>query len=292
VEELYSLKTAKTELSEEDVNLIEGLKELVEGKELTHKQKSELPDSAFAVVIKRKGKSGKIIKERKYPIRGTPDDKTRVRSALRYLGMPRNQEALRKLGVSVKSVLRKILNRAKELGMKKLLKRRLRAMDMQLLRKAVKKIRASRKEAELLKADLANQRGAVEDLKSTKVKYAGGIKNLANQVKGLKTKVKSSEITVASLKKEAKDTKDFYIIQARKVIERRTELGDFAKGLKDEDLADNGKFELAKAKKILAEKEAEEKKVELKTASLNVGDKEKADQYAKNREIVNKKAFG
>lgn len=280
-EELSLAEYSKEEL--EDLKLF-----LTQAKKLTYQEEKNLPDSAFCVVITKKGKGGKVIKKRMYPIKGTPDDKTRVRSALRYLGMPRNQQALRKLGVSVKSVLRKILQRAKELGMKDLLKRRKKEATLdktyfrKLLRKAVSKIKDARKNSQLITAK--------------KEKFVGGIKKLASKVRDLRQQNKSFEIKVASLQKDVENAKTFSIEQATKAIKRREELGDFAKGLVDADLVDETKYEIAKAKKIIAEKEKvakdEKQKKDLTTASLNVGDKELDDIYAENRKKVDEVAFG
>lgn len=275
-EELYSLKVAQIELSKEEVDTVESLQEIVEGKKLELEERKKIPDSMFAVIIKKKGKSGKILKIRKYPL----DTKDRVRSALRYLGMPRNQATLRKLGVSVKSVLRKILKRAKELGMTELLKRRAKAMDRKLLRKAVSKIRDTKKQAKLATSKLE--------------KFTGGIKKFAGKIRGLRKEAKDYELKIASLNENLEETKKITIANASKSLKRREELGDFAKNLTDKDLIDEAKYELAKAKKIIAEKEVEEKKgkkPELKTASLNVGDKEQEEEWAKGRKKVNKSAF-
>jgi chromosome segregation ATPase len=222
-----------------------------------------------------------------------------VRNALARLAQKAPREELARLGISVKSVIRKVLRRARELGMKGLLKRRglkgsavKNFLNKQILRKAVSKIRKIKKDFELLKKEAEITKANLENLKVKREKYSKGIKKFANQIKQLKSKAKSLEVTVSSLKKEVEDTKHFYLTNAKKVLERRNELGDFAKDLKDKDLIDDTKYELTKAKKIIAEKEAEKKKIELKTASLIVGDKEKEDQWAKNREIVNQKAFG
>jgi hypothetical protein len=269
---------------------------LADAKKISYEEKKNLPDSSFAVVVTVKNKkTGKPRKIRKYPIH----DEAHVRNALARLAQKAPREELARLGISVKSVIRKVLRRARELGMKGLLKRRglkgsavKNFLNKQILRKAVSKIRKIKKDFELLKKEAEITKANLENLKVKREKYSKGIKKFANQIKQLKSKAKSLEVTVSSLKKEVEDTKHFYLTNAKKVLERRNELGDFAKDLKDKDLIDDTKYELTKAKKIIAEKEAEKKKIELKTASLIVGDKEKEDQWAKNREIVNQKAFG
>lgn len=255
---------------------LEGLKFfLTQAKKLTYREEENLPDSSFAVVITKKGASGKTIKIRKYPIRGTENDETRVRSALRYLGMPRNQATLRKLGVSVQSVLRKILQRAKELKMHDLLKRKgvEKSSIRKLLRKAVSRLISSKKQTSLVKAKIE--------------KFGKGIKKYANAIRGLRKQNKDYEVKVASLEKETDNVKEFYLANAKIIFERRNELKDFAKDLTDQDLLNEDKYKLAQANKVLAEKN----KPELKTASLNVGDIVGEANYVELRKKTNTVAF-
>ncbi|MHA1437853.1 MAG: hypothetical protein ACTSPD_09750 [Promethearchaeota archaeon] len=91
-----------------------------EAKVLTTEQRNKLPDNMFAVVIRVKNKiTGKTRKIRKYPIH----DEAHVRNALARLGQEAPKAELQKLGVSINSVMRKILKRAKELKMDELLKK-------------------------------------------------------------------------------------------------------------------------------------------------------------------------
>ena len=160
-------------------------------------------------------------------------------------------------------------------------KRREQAMDRKLIRKAVSKIIEAKKKDKLTTAKLE--------------KFTGGIKKFAGKVRGLRKEVKGYEVKVASLNENLEEVKKNTIANATKSLKRRTELGDFAKSLTDKDLIDEAKYELAKAKKIIAEKEVEEKKTkkkpDLKTASLNVGDKEQEEEWAEGRKTVNKNAF-
>lgn len=89
-------------------SLIESDAEL--SSKLNTKDRNALSDDDFAVVVKKNGK-----KIRKFPIH----DEAHVRAALRLL--PRAKETLSKLGVNITTVKRKILARAKKLGMKELL---------------------------------------------------------------------------------------------------------------------------------------------------------------------------
>ena len=182
-----------------------------------------------------------------------------------------------------------------------------------LLRKAVSKIRTSRKEAELSKAKVEKFVGGIKkfankvrdskkevelvkanlDSTNSKIKkFVGGIRKFANKIRGLKGKVKGYELEVASLKGKVEETKKFYLENAKKIVERRNELTDSE--LTDEQILNDKDFELAVAKQQLAEKDAEEKKEskKLETADLHIGDKTHGeDYYKKFRKGVNKVAF-
>jgi len=88
--------------------------DLEESKKLPYSKRQELPDSEFAVVVKKGDQ-----KVRMFPIH----DESHVRNALARLGQPKPRATLKSLGVSVESVKRKILNRAKKLGMTDLVER-------------------------------------------------------------------------------------------------------------------------------------------------------------------------
>jgi hypothetical protein len=84
-------------------------------KVLTTKVRNALPDSQFALVKVVKNKvTGKPRKIRMFPIH----DATHVRSALSYLGHPKVQENLRKMGVSVEEVRNKVIKKAKKFNIK------------------------------------------------------------------------------------------------------------------------------------------------------------------------------
>lgn len=85
------------------------------GKVLKSKDRKELSDADYAVVITVKNKkTGKTRKIRKYPI----NDEGHVKSALGRIADEENRKALKKLGVSPVSVERKIKKRARRFGMK------------------------------------------------------------------------------------------------------------------------------------------------------------------------------
>lgn len=261
--------------------------DLEEGKKLSYQQKKALSDSDFAVVVTVKNKiTGEPRKIRKYPIQ----DEAHVRNALARLGQEAPQEELRKLGISPETVIKKVLARAKELGMTELLERRKaktieKSAVRKLLRKAVEKIHliksampseVSDRVKELIKegkkvTDAVKQ--AWDEYKTKTQakhsKFVKGIKKFAGCVKELKKKTKEKDLENASLKSEVENTKKFYLEKATVIISRRNELGDFAKDLTDVVIADDKEYELIKAKKIVADNE----KQVLETASTKVGDK-------------------
>jgi hypothetical protein len=110
------------ELSEDEINSFENEYEsdFEEAKKLTYEQKKNLPDEDYAVVITVKNKvTGEPRKIRMFVI----SDEAHVRNALARLGQVAVQETLKKLGVSVEEVKKKILKKAKELNMTELLKK-------------------------------------------------------------------------------------------------------------------------------------------------------------------------
>jgi hypothetical protein len=91
-----------------------------ESKKLTYKERQNINDDMFAVVVTVKNKkTGEPRKIRMFPIH----DPAHVRNALARLGQPGPKATLQKLGVSVETVKNKILKRARQLNMKDLLER-------------------------------------------------------------------------------------------------------------------------------------------------------------------------
>jgi hypothetical protein len=128
-------------------------------KRLTYQERKAMPDNMFAVVVTVKNKrTGRIRKIRKYPI----NDKAHVRNALARLAQPKAKATLRELGVSIESVRRKIMTRARKLGMKSLIERhRAKSESYKAkvetlkasVRKVVKRLIEANKKIELYKAN-------------------------------------------------------------------------------------------------------------------------------------------
>ena len=93
--------------------LADTLEDVEFAKKLSTKDRNALSDSDFALVLTKKGKDGKTTKIRKFPIH----DEAHVRAALSRIAQVKVKEDLAKLGVNITTVKRKILARAKKLGM-------------------------------------------------------------------------------------------------------------------------------------------------------------------------------
>ena len=90
-------------------------------KSLTSKERKELSDDKFAVVVTIKNKkSGKERKVRRYPI----NDKAHIRNALSNLAKPETKATLDKLGADIEAIRSKILDQAKKMIKTSLLKKR------------------------------------------------------------------------------------------------------------------------------------------------------------------------
>jgi hypothetical protein len=112
IEMVYTSQLEGEDFIDEDGTKIE------EAKKLTYKERKNINDDMFAVVVTVKNKkTGEPRKIRMFPIH----DEVHVRNALARL--PQATETLKKLGVSPDTVKNKILKRAKELNMTELLKR-------------------------------------------------------------------------------------------------------------------------------------------------------------------------
>jgi len=284
VKKTYILEESKLEMDEDALNIIENNSfealALEESKALAYAEEKGLPDSAFAVIVNKKDKaSGEVTKIRKYPINGTTNDETRVRAALRYLGMPRNQEELKSIGVSSETVKNKVLDRAKELKMEDIIK--IHGMEKSkvnsLLKKAANKIKNAKKETVICNSKLE--------------KFVKGMKKFATRIRDNRKEIKNKDIENSTLKQKVEDTKTFYMERSTLIMERKNKLGTFAEGITDEVLVNDNEYNLLTAKKIIAEKDIP-KEPTLETSSLKVGLKVKGDDdyYKKMRTEINKAA--
>jgi len=241
---------------------IEG--EVEESKKLTYQERKNLPDDKFAIVIKVKKKKGDGYRKiRMFPIH----DESHIRNALSRLNQEKVRKNLRKLGVSIESVRKKILKRAKELNMTQLLERYKGGVEME------EKIKELEAQVQAKDEEIAKLRQTIDELKK--------------ESEEAKAKVEQIEQEVEKKIEEAKE-------QAKIVAQRRAELGEeFAKDLSDEDLLDDVKFENAQLKKQLAELKKKEKASYEKGSKDNQDDEDKKDEdnLLKMQKRIRKLAF-
>ena len=144
-----------------------------------------------------------------------------------------------------------------------------------LIKEAVGRILKAKKERGLVVASSTE--------KATLLK--GGIKKVVNQL--IETRAKLADLETAMQKKI-----DFYKDNAKKIYDRKQELGDFAEGMTDEQLVDDKELEIARLKKQVAEKETDTSHIE--TANENVGHKDTrrdTDYYKNVQKQINDRAF-
>lgn len=229
------------ELIGEDNKIIE------DAKKLTYKERTKIDDDMFAVVVTNK--DGKKV--RMFPVH----DPAHVRNALARL--PQATETLNKLGISPETVKKKILKRAKELNMTELLKRHdkggISTVD-EIMKKYSKAsiedvVKFLETEIDTAKASITSKDQEIATLKTDK-----------DTVTAELATIKASLVTVKEEAKVAKEALDAKLAaeKAALITARKAELGEeFAKDLKDEDILDETKYELAKTKKELALAKAE-----------------------------------
>ena len=355
-------------------------------KKLQYEERKSLSDNMFAVVVRVKNKkTGGTRKIRMFPIH----DEAHVRNALARLGQEAPQATLKQLGVSVEQVKKRIMRRAKQLGMTELIERHQekaqeepkpveqviepvvekptesteqksieeqpkaveapeavvepkaeetpKATEAPVVEEEIEEYEDGFEEAKKLTyekrqeipddmfavvitkddkkirkfpiQDEAHVRNALARLGQEKVQQ--GLQKLGVSIESVKNKIlkRAKELKMtellerykASLKKigkkyltmkkeleEAKKQTEFYKENAKKILDRKTELGEFAEGLTDEKILDDKEYEIAKLKKQVAKQQP----VIIEESSDKVGDKTKNDAYyVDKRKEINKRAF-
>jgi len=222
---------------------------------LPYEKRKELKDSDFAVVVRVKNKkTGKIRKIRKYPI----NDEAHVRNALSRLGQDASKKGLQELGIKLDDVLKKVLQRAKQLKMYSVLLKN--EDDCNRLGISIPKVKAT-EEAE---AELAG----------VTARYLEAIKRVAKKFNKVRADNKK-KIDALTYEKEnlesdlIKITSKLEKANKKITLTRRTaELGDWANEMTPEEILDTEKY-----KATMAKKKKEEEKLALHTATdENVGD--------------------
>ena len=252
--------------------------ETEESKKLTYKERKDISDDMFAVVVTVKNKiTGEPRKIIMFPIH----DPAHVRNALARL--PQATETLNKLGVSPESVKKKILKRARELNMTSLLERYKGEMEEIVMEE---KIKALETEIASLKATLEEKDKVIVSKDEEITKSNQVIETLKKESEAAKVKIEEIQKDVEKKIQEAK-------AEAIKLTQRRNELGDFVKDIKDEDLLDDAKYENLKLKKTLKEKDEEiaalKKKKKKKDEEGDGDDNDDSDDENDNNDEGNEK---
>ena len=274
-----------------------------EAKKLTYQERKNLPDNMFAVVVTVKNKkTNKPRKIRMFPIH----DENHVRNALARLNQEAPKRSLKKLGVSIETVKKKILKRAKELNMKSLLERykgEIEEIEKEEKAAAATGFKVKCKDCghefisdvrgESAKCEKCG--GACETIGDQASQKEDEVEKLKAEISSLKEELKKKDEEISSLKDEntkLKERVEKAKEEGRKIGERRVKLGEFAKDLTDDELLDDVKYENAQLKKENAELK---KNKDINKGStdddLDVGSKDKEKDIFAVQKRIRKKAW-
>lgn len=260
--------------------------ELPEVAHLGIDERTKLHDSQFAVIKKIKCEtSGKRRKVRMFPL----NDSTHVRIALARLEEDNVKDTFKKLGISYDKTMEKILNKAKELDMKDILKK----YEESTVEEQASLFSEVLKQVDELSAQVKELTDAQEVAK-TEAEAAKTAKE--EELAALKTEIET--ITAKADEAQAELDRRDEVIKEAKLTERKEALGDIAEGMEDADILDDVKYKIATLEKENAElKEAAAKapKKEGDEVDLSKGsaDKEdKVDTAADTGKRVIEKAYG
>ena len=258
LEVIETFEGSDDELEEAFMNEIEydnGAVKLEGGKQLTYKERQRISDKMFAVVKIVKNKiTGKPRKIRMFPIH----DPAHVRNALARL--PQATQTLKKLGVSIETVKRKILKRARELNMKDLLEK----YEKSTVEEQAKLFQEVVEENAKLKVDAETKGTEITTLTETTTKKDEEMATLKTELDTVKKEAEEAKAEITRRDKEIKDAG---------IAKRREELGDLAKDMSDDDIMNDDKFKIVKL-----EKENTELKAKVEKADKDKEDPEKANK--------------
>lgn len=203
------------------------LRTVVNSSLLTTEERNKLSDSDFALVIKKDKK-----KVRMFPVH----DADHVRNALSRIAQEKVQKGLEKMEVEVETVKNNIIKKAKKLGLTDIVDQYKSTKEEVVMEEKIKE----------LEAEVAKLKVEIEAAKVESAKKDEQIKTLEEAKKQI------SEAAQAELKK-ATDEVTAKVEEAKKqaviLTERKAELGEFAKDMKEEDILNDDKYEIAKLKK-------------------------------------------
>jgi len=265
LEVFETFEGSDNELEEAFMNEVEydnGAVELKEGKKLTTKERQNISDKMFAVVKNVKNKTtGKPRKIRMFPIH----DAAHVRNALARL--PQAKATLEKLGVSMESVKRKILKRARELNMKDLLEKYEKSTVEEQAKLFQEVVEANAK----LKVDMETKGTEVTTLTEAATKKDEEMATLKTEFDKVKKEAGDAVAEIAKRDKEIRDAQ---------IAKRREELGDLAKDMSDDDVMNEDKFKVAKLEKENADLKAKVEKADKDSKGPEKANKDKEKEEA------------
>jgi len=172
------------------------------------------------------------------------NDATHVRIALARLEEDNVKETFSQLGISLKTVTQRIVNKAKELKMKDIMEKYEQATtdeQVELYAEIVKEVAALKTQIQELTATQETAKAEAEATIAAKDTEFASIKEQVEEI------TKAKDAAQAEL-----DRRDEELRQAE-LAKRKETLGEFAEGLEDADILDEVKYEMALLKKENAE---------------------------------------
>jgi len=261
----------------------------------------DLPDSSFAVVVRVKDKgTGKRGKIRKYSI----SDSAQIKAVLAEIDKAEVQATLKKLGVSIESVKRKILKRAKQLKKEelasfncecikcgyKMTSDAVHCKDIDCAKCGGQMRRVERpgagqpKKAKVKVPVIDESKKSLEkELENSKTQITTLEEKLTSTKKDYEDKLSKKDKEIAGLQKDFEKKIKFYKENAITIEARRTELANFAKDLSDEDLLNEDKYTTAKLQQQLVIKKDKETKSKKSVETSDKKDKRSYAQKATDR---------
>jgi len=288
IQKLETFEGSADRLEELFVNDVEYINaEMKDDEKITYEERKKISDKMFAVIkIVKNMRTGESRKIRMFPIH----DPAHVRNALARLEQSAVDNTLKKLGVSIDIVKRKILKRAKELNMSDLLKR----YEESTVEEQAKLFKETVEENAELKTQVESKTAEVEEAKVATEEAGKQIEEKDAEIAKL-TEEKDEVTKRADTAEEEIATRDKEIRDAE-IARRREELGEeIAKDISDDDIMDDTKFENVKLKKenaALKDKAGEEDPVEDKDLDKGSKDKDTDDPIVEAGKRVREKAYG
>jgi len=218
-----------------------------DGKKLSYKEREALSDDMFAIV-----KTVNDKKIRMYPIQ----DENHVRAALSRLGQEGPKATLKRMGISIEEVKRKVLKRAKELNMKSLLENYSGGNLMEEKIKTLESEVASLSEQLKVKTEeVASVSKIVTEKDTMIVQKDEEIAKIKATLDELKKESEEAKLKIEQIEKSKSEEIAKAREEAIKITQRKAELGETQ--LTDAEILDDVKFENAKLKKAVADKDTE-----------------------------------